>query len=905
MIIEFDKFNRYERPILTLANPNRQEIGQLGSYIDLNVTLNFNAVSEISFEYPELCENGEKSNLYDQIKPKKVIRTEQLGYFIITKCDETKDGVVNKLNITATSAEIELNYRKINLFDGTYKFYDPLNPDDSLLGKLVSAVPLWSIGYVSDDLLNKYRTFDIPDSTIYGFLMNEVENSYECIFDFDTYNRVINAYSPNDIVKPTDIFVSYDNLIKELDVEENSDGIITCMSCYGGGNLSIADVNPLGSSIIYNFDYFKNQMSSSLVNALNRWENLFNQNQPAYKEYLVTLQSQNAELIKLNGEKVDLEGELAAAKEVQAAKIQQGITNDTSYQAVFSQITELEGKIEDITEKITQQESRISATKSQLTRINQLLSFDNRSVFSEDNVLELENYKYESTYQDDSFIQTSQMSLVEIQEMSQSLYDQCINVLNKSSVPRYTITVDSVNFVHLPEFAPLLNTIEQENTDEIMKQLLGCSFNLEVQNEEYIQPILLNLSLNYDDPTDFSMTFANRYRLDNSFWTFDDLYGEGAKTSSSISFDISGLKDWESYQNDLVDFANSSLDMTRNQLVNDSRNIEMQFDSTGLIAKKRNESTGDFYGEQVWLTYNVLAFTKDKFATVETAIGRIPLPTGGYGYGLNAGVLIGKAIFGSSMTLANENNSLVMDAKGFTMTTNNQSGRIILSPSDGIKIQGNQGSASNPSFKDKFYVDNQGNLNMEGNLVANSGSIGGISIEDDGLYFSNGDYMRKDGYGKISLMSYTPYSATFNGNIYARNLLDTVNSDKITNGAVTGSKLGAYAVTSGKLGNGAVTTSKLGNGSVTAAKLDRLSVDQLYASKAEFDNLKARVISTDSYGRISGYDIYTDNIVYTDQRQSSRLRFRHAKVVTGIYWTSQKVEFTNIYYVAYAEPTIV
>ena len=104
MIIEFDKFNRYERPILTLANPNRQEIGQLGSYIDLNVTLNFNAVSEISFEYPELCENGEKSNLYDQIKPKKVIRTEQLGYFIITKCDETKEGVVNKLNITVTSA---------------------------------------------------------------------------------------------------------------------------------------------------------------------------------------------------------------------------------------------------------------------------------------------------------------------------------------------------------------------------------------------------------------------------------------------------------------------------------------------------------------------------------------------------------------------------------------------------------------------------------------------------------------------------------------------------------------------------------------------------------------------------------------------------------------------------------
>ena len=52
MIVDFDKFNRFELPVLTLVNPNRQELGQLGSYLDLQLDLNFNAVSELKFEYP-------------------------------------------------------------------------------------------------------------------------------------------------------------------------------------------------------------------------------------------------------------------------------------------------------------------------------------------------------------------------------------------------------------------------------------------------------------------------------------------------------------------------------------------------------------------------------------------------------------------------------------------------------------------------------------------------------------------------------------------------------------------------------------------------------------------------------------------------------------------------------------
>lgn len=149
-----------------------------------------------------------------------------------------------------------------------------------------------------------------------------------------------------------------------------------------------------------------------------------------------------------------------------------------------------------------------------------------------------------------------------------------------------------------------------------------------------------NIHLNFSDPNDFSITFANRYRLNDSSWQYSDLYGDASSMTSSLSFDYGSLKDWESQSNDLIDFANSSLDLSKNALVNNSKNIDITFDETGLIGRKLNTNTGQYYGEQIWLTYNTHAFTDDAFQTVITAIGSVPIPNGGTAYGVNAEILM-------------------------------------------------------------------------------------------------------------------------------------------------------------------------------------------------------------------------------------------------------------------------
>ena len=83
---------------------------------------------------------------------------------------------------------------------------------------------------------------------------------------------------------------------------------------------------------------------------------------------------------------------------------------------------------------------------------------------------------------------------------------------------------------------------------------------------------------------------------------------------------------------------------------------------------------------------------------------------------------------------------------------------------------------------------------FSGSITANTGSIGGWSIVPYGLISSYGDYINSNGNTRLGIMTITPTSvsfsnmltmssnsAIFNGNIYAKNLLDKVKDSQIEN----------------------------------------------------------------------------------------------------------------------------
>ena len=224
---------------------------------------------------------------YDRIIKNKLLHIDGFGYFVIQDYEEAYEDKVHNKTITAYSAEYILNGKGVNLIFVTtagnindtssttvvtsnYFFYRAQQPEKSLLHQLIKVVPLWSIGYVSPSLMTKSRSFSETDKGLYGFLTNEVSQSYEALFVFDNENFTINAYDTTEVVKNTNIMLSFDNLIKNATVSELSDDVYTVINVSGAENLTIAKINPNGTKKLFCLDYYTGVLDK---NATNYYEN--------------------------------------------------------------------------------------------------------------------------------------------------------------------------------------------------------------------------------------------------------------------------------------------------------------------------------------------------------------------------------------------------------------------------------------------------------------------------------------------------------------------------------------------------------------------------------------------------------------------------------------------------------
>jgi hypothetical protein len=590
------------------------------------------------------------------VVPTVPYETSKGSYYILNNVVEQLDGATPIKQVNAVSLEAEFLSRRLTGFTGTYAFLD-------LLERTLRPLPTWSIGTVDASLLLLYRTFTSNNKTIYDFLVNDMEKAYGCVFEFDTVNKTVSAIT--NVIPPieTKTFLSFDNLISKIEFKKITEEICTALYCYGGDNLDIRNVNPLGGAVIYDFSYFKtsNWMNTGLISSLTDWENKLETQQPIYANLLATLEVYNSEMIILETEMTDLLGQLAAMEETKAAILAQippgdpdilpagnpinvqianlyllialkneqlsskqvlitttttsirkivhslfftskisfdnflddidtigenlattwnnwqetynvdsgypyfdpgylvaqtqnitilmvqateqlGIINDylnagfSSYPPPDGNLTTLAGYINNMTSILSSLlallQSIIPNTVTTITvdnTINWLASYLEIIYYSEnmtyDQYLELSTYIYENTYTNNNIVQTDIMTVTEIQAQSQSLYDQSLVVLAKISQPRYEFSGTFSNFIALKEFSSFTASLQMGKAIYVKKDDDGTP----------IEAILLEITINYDNPTDFDMTFGNSYRLDNSNFIYGDLLGNAAQIGMGVA----------------------------------------------------------------------------------------------------------------------------------------------------------------------------------------------------------------------------------------------------------------------------------------------------------------------------------------------------------------------------------
>ncbi|GIU69803.1 MAG: hypothetical protein KatS3mg002_1039 [Candidatus Woesearchaeota archaeon] len=531
-VFQFDYFNYQERPSFTLCNPNQDELYSINMIYDTKLSLRWNAQSEFSFKIPKFIDN-QYIEAFDYVESKRLVKIENLGYFIIVEVEDEFDGSVPIKSVTCYSYETELINKKIILLSGTFRLFNPENPSDSdtIVGKILRDNPTWGVGVVDEDLYNIYRSFDISDNNYYNFITTDASRAYDCIFYFDIMNKKISAISSQKQITETDIFLSFENLIKSKSSVQVSEEITTCMYCYGGGDLDIRGVNPLGTNAIYNFTYYKNTnwMSPNLISLIDAWEAKVNSYIPVYSVHVTNLNIKQNELLVLKAELEEYLANKTALEQVRAVRLQQGL--DTT--DVDAQILSITNTINNQNNLIAVKEGEINNLLSIIVTINNDLSIDNPINFPSAYRLELSNFIFENTYKNENIIVTDIMTPQEIEQQGKELYNDSVKMLAKLSVPRYEITINAVNFLALKEYQSFIDQLE-----------LGGQLTIDSGEGYFIDATLLEYSFSYENPDDFELIISNKQRIDNSSFVLTDFLGQSIKNDSNISFNSEKWGDW-------------------------------------------------------------------------------------------------------------------------------------------------------------------------------------------------------------------------------------------------------------------------------------------------------------------------------------------------------------------------
>lgn len=406
MVVDFSKIDYDEKPTLILRNLDGTPIQTLGYAFNIKATFEYNEISEITFDLPRQAD-GVKTPHYDDVVGRRIIDFHNIGQFILFNPVEKSDGIRTIKSCTAYSLEYEFLSKTMTLEKNTYKFYDAFDPSDTILGRIMEEMPDWRIGHIDDDIITKYRTFDATEDKVYTIIKNSVQKSYECIFEFDTYNREVSVISASKSTEPKAVYLSSERLIKEINIEEDSQKIVTCLDVQGAEGVNIRSVNPTGTNKIYNLDYFMNttNFSEEFIQKWRNWEADYNAQQEPY--YRISLERDIKTELRVGEETklAELNGDLTTLENKRAAAVSAVAKNSTDAKKTLADVN---GEIEAKTEEIQLQEEYLNEIKNSITNLEAKLKEISNSLafekyFTREELTVLNRYFIEDSIQNSSF----------------------------------------------------------------------------------------------------------------------------------------------------------------------------------------------------------------------------------------------------------------------------------------------------------------------------------------------------------------------------------------------------------------------------------------------------------------------------------------------------------------------
>lgn len=569
----------------------------------------------------------------------------------------------------------------------------------------------YETGEMVEHLTTKYRYFEAT-SCSWTTLLSQVEEAFECVCVFDSYNQVLDVYAKDTYGEESGITLSYDNAINEITKTQKLTDIVTRLYVESP-NTSIVEENPLGTEYVEDFSYYINNniMSQSLTQALTKYNELVEAKNTEFIALKLKKNSNDQLLTKRQGELSSLQGQFKAENAILTSFIKAGEKADKAKQEEQSKkVTQLEADIAAMMNNIQTLKNTSESLLAQMTKIGIDIQKENAiangaKIFSTQDLEELEDYLIESSITNEYYT------------LAYSLYQHALEVIQDMNKVYIDFSITTYEFLskiktptawnnHIKLGIKLeLDTEHNDLADDEGKlQLYGFTFK---PNEG------VNGSV-----TDLKFT-NNKTPKATSIKTIGDISRKTSQLTTMTNFWKDTWADSASNNVAVEKLLNEGLDAAAQVVRGKGAVNKIDISESGIyISDAEDENKQIYYGS------GLISITQDKWKTSSLAIDSS---------GIMAETIIGKLILGAKMEIGNGENTFVINPHGLTiydpkakeeeriflgidgdkaifrLRSKNGNNKLVLSE-DGIyqvfPIQARDSFDSQNSFKINFYLPN-------------------------------------------------------------------------------------------------------------------------------------------------------------------------------------------------------
>ncbi len=558
--------------------------------------------------------------------PEPLIETEHsIPWWLITSVKEIGEGINAKKTVTAYSYEYILVNHNISLEDDTLPLFVPDTIVDKvtspnfiidcwhpsgksevqkkgaqrmkrgLINQILDNAPHWKIGYVSSDVITRWRTIsNVSNTNIYSFLTNTVQKLYQCYIVFNVENLTINIIKQSDIVGDTNysnLILSWRNALKSLQITDNDDNYTTALRVNSADDTyGINLINPNGTNIIYNFgsiidrlDYIvdndhkkPNGDIYTLKNCIEEYNRAMDGEVTNYRMYakklINNIKKQSDFTSKISdiltkyktavdkiyiiqtcnpkqefpsipfplSEINDTGGkwfitENASSPDIRSCWMVSGGSSESlkHYRKVKGIVYDYWNAVKAYNECKEAVSDNLKAMKTislkfslniqtlqkELSNNNNIVDDKYIPIFTPKEALEMNNYIYEGDWTDENSIFNDEYSADDIYNTLVDRYNNAKNDLEKFySKPMYDFEADMANILTNREMGAVCKNLYLGNI-------------IRIYNNKWIEPILLEVNINYDDFDSSKIVLSTYYNRKPKELRFCDLFNNMQQAS--------------------------------------------------------------------------------------------------------------------------------------------------------------------------------------------------------------------------------------------------------------------------------------------------------------------------------------------------------------------------------------